>query len=159
MFVLGLRAGAQKQVGPFSREYAFVSLSRPLLPGEVCRLEVKVYFDDFVCLGLPGLGFQLYDSLPEAFHLLTPLIDPQAKLLPFPKTDDHGRWLDLSYTFKAKGGEQILGLGCFLPEEELKLYLRKGKLKQPCRLEKGSDHQAIMMGKVRLWVAQEEKAN
>jgi hypothetical protein len=115
--------------------------------------------DDVVCLGLPGLGFQLYDTLPEAFDLLTPLIDPKAMLLPFPNTKEHGRWLDLSYTFKAKGGEQILGLGCFLPEEELKLYRLKGRRKGPCKLKDGGGHQALILGQVRLWVEQQQKAN
>ena len=151
MFVSIIYTGQQSEVGLFSRQYIFVNLSRPLKPEEVCRLELKVYSSG--CLGLEGMGFRLYEKLPDDFHLLTPLVDGQAKILPFPEEHTEGVWFDLALEFKAQGGEKILGLGCFLAEADLNLYRLKGRRKRPCNgREQEPSFQNLILAKPRLWV-------
>lgn len=94
-------------------EYLQTMLLEPMEAGELYKIKMKVYWPEKSRYGpvVPGV---LLTSIPinskkETFISADNVKEPAINLDTFPKN----RWVDLEYTYKAKGGEKYLTLGCF----------------------------------------------
>jgi hypothetical protein len=102
-----------RQKGKSYTEYLQTKLLDPLEPGKLYKVRMKVYWAEKSRFGpvLPGV---LFTSIPinskkESYINASNVKYPAADLDTFPKN----RWVELEYTFKAKGGEKYLTIGCF----------------------------------------------
>lgn len=100
-------------------EYIQSKLIEPLEAGKLYKVRWKVYWAEKSKFGpvIPGV---LFTSIPinsktESYIKASNVKTPAISLDTFPKN----RWVELEVTFKAKGGEKYITMGCFDNQSEL----------------------------------------
>lgn len=116
-----------KQKGKNYTEYLQTKLLDPLEGGKFYKVRMKVYWAEKSRFGpiVPGV---LFTSIPinskkDGYISSDNVKHPAIELDTFPKN----RWVELEYTYKAKGGEKYLTIGCFdknggLPQASFGLF-------------------------------------
>ncbi len=99
---------------PNFREYLEVRLSRMLIPGEELCLKISVSAAEKSSYFTDELGIALSKDSIRSNDWNTIIREPEFKSQKYLAISDTGKtWKILSFTFKAKGGEQFVTIGNF----------------------------------------------
>lgn len=143
----------QSSQNPFSRGYLLGELEKPLKKNKQYALELHILLTSNFCLGLKKLGIKLDSSSFNKMDL-SPRID--SSVISFDLPEQYDQWLILKDSFRAKGGEEYLMIGAFMPESDLKLYRQGKRFKRKCPPNKYGV-QVIQISKVKIFDLVPEK--